>query len=177
MHSNILRRAAHLALALLLLVGGCHDEPEGPQGPQLPPETQTGAGTLGFKIGDRIYVATSASGRVRQTSDNTIAIESGHSKEDWGFALQADSIFGSGIYILDTSQVAPFSVTTPGGYLLANSCVHKTFLPPNVGKLTITRFDLAARVISGRFEIQMFSIAPQCPSTISITDGRFDVRF
>jgi hypothetical protein len=167
--------ALMLCLGMLAALAGCKEDQPDPT-PKLPAETQTGAGTLGFKIGDKIYVATSATGRIRQVSDNTIVIESGNGTEDWGFSVQADSIYSAGIYIIDTLQVAPFTITSPGGSLIER-CVHQTFLAPNIGKLTITRYDPTARVLSGRFEMTMFSDATQCPSTINVTDGRFDVKF
>jgi hypothetical protein len=164
-----------LCLGMLAALAGCKEDQPDPT-PKLPAETQTGAGTLGFKIGDKIYIATSASGRITQLNDQTIAITSGNSGEGWGLLIEVDSIYAAGEFVIDTVQVAPFTITSPGGYFLSG-CVHQTFLPPNVGKLTITRFDAGARIISGRFQMTMSSNAPQCSPTIQVTDGRFDVKF
>ncbi|MBC7919842.1 MAG: hypothetical protein H7Z75_02010, partial [Ferruginibacter sp.] len=44
------------------------------------------------------------------------------------------------------------------------------------GTLTLTRFDLAKRIIAGRFESTLFRPdAPTC-DTVRITDGRFDME-
>ena len=169
---------AAFALALLLLVAGCAQEPEGPKGPQLPPETQTGAGTLGFKIGDKIYVAASASGQISQAWDNTLAVTSGNGVEGWGFFIEVDSINNSGAYRIDTVAVAPFLSAGPGGYLITSDCVGRTSSgEPYTGTLQITRYDPVARVLSGRFEMNLFSSSPMCAPNIRITEGRFDVRF
>jgi hypothetical protein len=165
-----------LALTLLLLIAGCKEDEPDPT-PKLPAETQTGAGTLGFKIGDKIYVATSATGRIRQVSDNTIAVTSGNNIDDWGLTVQADSIVNTGEYAIDTLYIAAFQIVDNEGYMILGSCVNETFLPPNIGKLTITRLDHSARIFSGRFEMIMLSNSAQCPSTVNVTDGRFDVKF
>jgi hypothetical protein len=165
-----------LCLGMLAALAGCKEDQPDPT-PKLPPETQTGAGTLGFKIGDKIYVATSATGRIRQVSDNTIAVTSGNNIDDWGLTVQADSIVNTGEYAIDTLYIAAFQIVNNGASMILGSCVNKTFLPPNVGKLTITRLDHSARIFSGRFEMTMLSNSAQCPSTVNVTDGRFDVKF
>ncbi|MDX2006142.1 MAG: hypothetical protein SFU83_12750 [Meiothermus sp.] len=166
-----------LTLTLLLLVAGCkEDAPQADPGPQLPPETQTGAGTLGFKIDDRIYVATTAIGELRQASDNSFAINSGNRLEQWGLSVETDSLYGTGVYRIDTLVIAPFTVAGGAGYMIADGCGFETWaVPPNVGVLTVTCFDPAARIISGRFSMTVAG-KPECGQRV-ITDGRFDVRF
>ena len=48
-----------LSITFLLTASSCKKQNTGPQ---LPPETQTGANTLGFKIDGKVYTASGKSG-------------------------------------------------------------------------------------------------------------------
>jgi hypothetical protein len=162
-----------LCLALLAAIAGCKEDEPDPT-PKLPAETQTGAGTLGFKIGDKIYVASNARALLLQGSDNTYDITSGNSKEDWGFRVGTDSLYGVGTYVVDTFQIAPFTVVGSASSFLNGGCGFYSAQRPNSGTLIITRFDPTQRIISGRFSVPLFS---QICGEKAITDGRFDVKF
>lgn len=51
--------AFFIVLTFLLTASSCKKQNSGPE---LPPETQTGAGTLGFKIDGKIYTASGGCG-------------------------------------------------------------------------------------------------------------------
>ncbi len=55
---------------------------------------------------------------------------------------------------------------------LNKNCSYRTDTINN-GKLTITHFDSAKRIVSGRFH---FTVAKKGCDTIKVTEGRFDIQ-
>ena len=165
-----------LTLALLLLVAGCAEEPEGPKGPQLPPETQTGAGTLGFKIGDKIYVAKLVT--CTQLEPGTFEVNSGSSvAEGWAMSFTIDSLTQAGTYLIDTLLRPGALQPGGGGNFVDNAklCVYESGLGRYKGFAEVTRFDQINRIYSGRF--RFIALGSSNCGEVDIREGRFDVKF
>jgi len=72
-------------------------------------------------------------------------------------------------YPLQTSASNPISIT----YVAGNQ-VMSSVKAPLTGQLTITKLDLQNRIISGTF---YFDAVNPAGDKVSVTDGRFDVKF
>jgi hypothetical protein len=166
-----------LCLGLLAAFAGCSDEPLPDISIKLPPETQTGAGTMGFKIGDRIYLPKKGNLFIERLESDIISINTGNGDEDWGMRVGADSISGPGTFAIDTFVVGSNLFGTPAGFFARtnDNCSFYTAAQQYTGTLVITRYDTAARIISGRFSFQANG-GPGC-GLVQVTDGRFDFKF
>ncbi|WP_460583881.1 Riean_0653 family protein [Hymenobacter arcticus] len=171
-----------LLLAALLGLSQCKKHDSSPAKPedQLPPATQTGAGTFGCLLNEQPWTPQGYDGR----PNFVLTYDTGYR----GGALQIKCyrytssstfqsiIFGAvniaqagtylfsapdnGISYFDTSLTAPCSLQS-----YSNSGTYRT------GSLTITRLDLKAGIVAGTFNFKFAQ--PGC-DTIKVTQGRFD---
>ena len=184
---------------LLLLVGvtsiQCNKTTDDPN--DLPPETQTGAGTFACKINgvvwkykDHDYEFLSSrpvthwsfspnesmgvlriSGQ-RYTNDNSVA--------DDVVALGADSLtlLKERITIGDPAAFGldynNFNGSSSCQYFASQQVYDRSKNFYRDGKLTLTYLDLKARIISGTFYCTIYQTG--C-DTLKITDGRFDLKY
>lgn len=148
---------------------------------QLPPAIQTGAGTFGCLIDGQPWTPK---GRVG-TPNFTLDYDPGYA----GGALQVKTYRYPSGSILQGLTFGAANVTRVGTYVFTNvgdngvsyfdgskkaPCIRIDNSNPNTyqsGSLTLTRFDLSARVISGTFSFKLYQ--PGC-DTLKITQGRFD---
>jgi hypothetical protein len=164
-----------LALTLLLLIAGCKEDEPDPT-PKLPAETQTGAGTLGFKIGDKIYVSPVPQFVTEFEPGGFDISGGGPTAEGWTIGLSADSITGVGMYRLDTLLIPGTIVPRDGGIFQDTKlrCYFGTNGFTETGTMELTKFDRANRIISGRFS---FRAKSNICGNVEVTEGRFDVKF
>ncbi|MBI1781142.1 MAG: hypothetical protein HYR66_07195 [Sphingobacteriales bacterium] len=161
--------------SFLFLSSKCKKEPQN-QTPQLPPETQTGAGTFGCLVNGKVWLATSYF--VDNPAIDNIAI--------YGINKGFDN---KGNYINQNIGISVYkSLLKEGKYYLDNEperwanfgdvvkfCDLRTIKDTN-NYLQITRYDLVNRIIAGRFQFTTLP-APQdsCDQKI-ITKGVFDLK-
>lgn len=166
-----------LCLGLLAAFAGCSEEPLPDIAIKLPPETQTGAGTMGFKIGDRIYLPKKGNLRLVRLEHEILSVNTGNGDEDWALTVGADSISGPGTFAVDTFAIGNTLFGTNAGFFARtnDNCSFYTASQQYTGTLVITRYDTAARIISGRFSFLAYCCS-DC-GQVQITDGRFDFKF
>jgi hypothetical protein len=173
----------YLLLAALLGLSQCQKKDAGPAKPedQLPPATQTGAGTFGCLlngqpwtpqgyIGKPGFVLTYDAGYhsgtlqikcMRYPTNGTIqGLTFGATNINQAGTYLFSSTGDNGLSYIDTTVKSSCNILdndNPGTY--------------QSGSLTLTRFDLKAGIISGTFNFKFFQ--PGC-DTLNITQGRFD---
>ncbi len=151
---------------------------------QLPPATQTGAGTFGCKINGKVYVPKGSSGTGRPNPHiqydlglNGLPYLFIDSKQQEGGVINAGVFisFGSLNHLAFYSAIDTFRFSIGWNAVIGNCGM--TTLDNNVKALgggEITRLDATNHIISGRFEFK--ATKPGC-DTLRVTDGRFDIKF
>ncbi|MDO7887510.1 hypothetical protein [Hymenobacter cheonanensis] len=171
-----------LLLAALLGLSQCKKSDSGPARPedQLPPATQTGAGTFGCLLNGQPWTPSGYDG----SPNFVLTYDSGYR----GGALQikcyrytSNSTFQSIIFgAVNVSQAGTYFFSIPNNGIsyfdtsLVAPCNLQSYSNPGTyrtGSFTLTRFDLKAGIISGTFNFKFAQ--PSC-DTLKITQGRFD---
>ena len=168
MYSMLKYLPLYLFFSLFL---SCKDEDD----LDLPPLTTTGKMTFGCKIDGKKFLPGGIGGGVNSESDGT----------GWGY------VSGSNSNSLNTVAII---IDRPGFSLVENvryacdqekihcqcftsretkDCDYRDL--PVSGGVTFTKIDSVNRIASGIFEFTAYSSA--CEKAISVTDGRFDVKF
>lgn len=168
----------YASLLLLTQCSKCKDTDPVPKEPDLPAETQTGAGTLGCKVNGKVFAVTSSVfvggtwGCVDCFYVGADTRGNGDSYLNMYFSLSGSNASGAVFQLLPALPSVP-----PARYGAAaantNACNYDVSRLLT-GQVTLTRFDGLARVASGRFAFTLYK--PGC-DTLRVTDGRFDVRF
>ena len=172
-----------LSIFLLVQLAGCKVKDPFPKSPppanpldQLPPATQTGQYTFGCLVDGRAWLPAGSplNGPLvtaSYASRNLVVVANGASK--------VNGVVSGGIMHIEIN-----AISIPGRYILAKKdtsfvrydtgqCVFTTdALHP--ATVEITRLDLVARIVSGRFAFTLDT--PGCGQVI-VSDGRFDARF
>lgn len=169
-------------IALLLLTTACNKEVD-----ELPGATDTGANTFGAKVNGAYWVPARfgilpADNLLRAwfTSPESIMIKANNfsqSPTETGFEIQIGGVDGPGTYYLNQNISKP----TAAGY---GYYVKRTFTPTGewqtsthyTGTVTITKLDYANKIVAGTFEFTAGSLTGSGES-ISVTDGRFDIKY
>ncbi len=163
----------------------------------LPPETQTGAGTFACKINGVVWRYKDPNYEFLSTKPVTswsletnsmggyltisgLRYPDGINSSDLLF-LQADSLLNSKDKIINNYNGYNFGIVYKNYLAPVNKCdeIKTTSLDStknyfSSGKLTITRLDQAAKIISGTFYC---NIKQTGCDTFKITDGRFDLKY
>ena len=169
-----------LLIALFSLNAGCKKENED----QLPPATQTGAGTFGCKINGKVFVPQGYDGTGRPNPHVLydvgvnglpyLSINAGkfNSRTPAGYVfISYGDLVSNGLY--QYPQNFNFSVGWPE---VLGSCFTAAFdstIKKNGGG-TITKFDPNNHIVSGTFA---FKFKTATCDTVYITDGRFDIKY
>jgi len=157
---------------------------------ELPPATQTGANTFGAKVGDKFWTprgfgiaptapileATWASqgGIVRINARN---FSSSPTETEMEIYLQ--NVFAPGTFQLNQNTLK--YPDQSGNYAYY---IERRFMPRNdwittsqhTGIVNISKFDSVNKIISGTFQFSATS-TDNTTSPLTVSDGRFDVRF
>ena len=152
--------------------------------PVLPPLTHQGKNTFGCLIDDEPFIA-----KVDYAFAGPVAVWGSLDEESWWLKVQGtreheneslDNIAFKA-YIEPEGGSYDFFFTTEEfkgytGYGEGIGCTYYHDLY-NKGTVEITFLDTFNNIISGKFEMEL--INPDCPvkQSISITDGRFDIRY
>lgn len=154
---------------------------------ELPAATQTGANTFGARLNGEFWVpkkfgvvSTAPILEARFAGNNSVFINArdfSSSPTETEFEIYIRNITGPGTYELNqATEKYPNESASYGLYM------KRKFMPINdwitspsyTGKVVVTRFDTAQRIISGTFEFQA-ATTDNSADPISVTDGRFDV--
>lgn len=155
---------------------------------ELDPPTETGAGTFGAKVNGVLWapqgfgiVSTAPILEARFGGANSIFINArnfGSSPTESEFELYIQNITGPGTFLLNQNTGKFPAHSGSYGYY-----VERRFTPTNewitsahhTGKIEVTKFDLANKIISGTFEFSALNLyGTSVPLTVS--GGRFDVK-
>ena len=185
MKYNFVIIATAILLSTLLTANSCKKDKTATE-EQLPPETQTGAFTIGFKVDGKVYTAKGTGGLLSDesvsysyfSSDSTFYIEASKSIENkFGiyltfkcFTLNSPSILNT--FPFEANFQDKSNGTAPGGTNSFNTNTNNigyvtlkffngTFNPGNFGTIVSGTFDFYA--INGNGKV------------IHITEGRFDI--
>ena len=166
------------ALALLLLTQ-CKKIDADPAS-DLPPETQTGAGTFGCLVNGQLWTPLGNNGY----SNYSVSYDPTYRKGTLNVGCYryigkgANDFQTVGFFSDSIQNIGTYSLTIPKHQegiftdLTRNTCQFQGGDPYyRRGKLTITRLDKQAGVISGTFSFTLWQ--PGCDS-VRVTQGRFD---
>ena len=189
--NGLIRLPLYLALALLTQCSKCKQDPT-PAKPedQLPPATQTGAGTFGCLLNGQPWTPSGFNGYPHFLVNYDPTYHGGSlnirtyryptgAKQAQYIGFGGDQLNKPGTYTL----TALGSPTPPGPYgaffsdnNLSSPCDYYSVNQGATvkGQFTITRLDLSSGIISGTLECTLSQ--PGC-DTIKITKGRFDGKF
>lgn len=164
-----------LGIFLLVAFGACTDRELFPK--ELPEPSQSGENTLGFLVNADVWVhqqsRATASFRIAEVQDGCLSIN-GFRQTKKGinelFLITICNFDGTGEYnfVLEQGNSAKVAVFTQDGkeFLLQSG-------ERNFGRLVISKYDVAAGIISGSFDFDLYASDSQ---KVSIRDGRFDAK-
>jgi hypothetical protein len=161
--------------------------------PELPPETQTGAGTFACLVNGEVWRYNDPTGiSLKPTTDLVFNPLDHEGRLDiYGLRYDDKNIstdqIGLGADSLTIRSIAKVdSQNNEMGLFYTNSKLSKCndfFTKVQIdssknfyrqGKVVITKLDLQAKIISGRFDCKIFQTG--C-DTLKITEGRFDFKY
>lgn len=177
---NLHLRLSIVFFSLILLSSRCKKQNAEPQ---LPPETTTGAMTFGCKVNARVLLpngGTLGPGLSVEYQNLGQGIGGGwflgvsgsdyQSNPKSGITINTDSL------LLIEGTVYPMREAKGFAYATYQNGLNFYYIYPNdTGQLTITKHDQSQRILSGRFWFTATSVYDQ--TKVSITEGRFDVRY
>jgi hypothetical protein len=168
-----------IPLLILLVSLGCKKRREQTELEKLPAITQTGANTFGCLINGKAYTPYS-----RGIFDQVLQVYYDPTFQGGQFTIKAKNISDK-VYLTlhadSIAQIGSYQIGFKSKYWISyfapqsNNCTYSNYYePPISGILTITRFDLSNRIVSGVFTFK-FNNA-DC-GAVETTDGRFDVKY
>ena len=154
---------------------------------ELPENTQTGANTFGARINGEFWmprgfgiVPTAPILEANFAGGNSIRINArnfGSSPTETEMEIILFNITGPGTYLLNQNTSKYPGYSSSYAYY-----VERRFTPKyeyitsanHTGKVEVTRYDMAAKVISGTFEFTAKELS-DAKSPLTVTEGRFDL--
>ena len=182
-----------LLLAALLGLSQCkksHPDPANPED-QLPPATQTGAGTFGCLLNGQPWTPNGFNGYPNLQAIYDPSFNGGNLdirvymypsglKQAQYVGFGGDQITKPGTYTITTpsnpAPPGPYTVLFADGNVSSPCNMYQVGIGATQagGQFTITRLDPTNRIVSGTFQFTL--IRPSC-DTIRIAQGRFDSKF
>ena len=177
-----------LLLAAALLAAGCKkDAPEA----DLPPATQEGKNTAGFlldgqpwlpkasAIGNNPYTVSAAYGPIRRAHRLSMSMFRYQDvNNSQSLTLYLAGVRTPGTYQLN-QNIDPLVISGPEpshAYYRITSGARDFYTGSTArGQVVITRLDTVARVVAGTFEAKVREDSG--PDSLSITQGRFDIKY
>ncbi len=167
-------------------VTACKKPPTEPENDtlELPPKTQEGKHTFGCRLDGEVFVA-----QVNANPLGTVAISVTYKKSNGYFVLGGTYQLSNGDYEKVTLRTyipkgnGTYDMYFTSDEFIGYQVVGETYACDyyhdldNKGNVTITHLDTIKNTVSGTFAMEL--INPDCSEkqTMSITDGRFDVRY
>ncbi|WP_293789889.1 DUF6252 family protein [uncultured Pedobacter sp.] len=150
-------------LLFALIFSSCKKKFDFTKKDELPAETQRGADTFGCLIDGKIYTPDGVFGFPALISSLQYRIlDLRSTRKSTNEAI--------GLPLRNMTAVGEYAITSEMGY----SSPDLDYKAVD-GKITITKYDVANNIVSGRFYFTAKN--EKAGKTVSITDGRFDVHF
>ncbi|AKD04967.1 hypothetical protein POKO110462_12040 [Pontibacter korlensis] len=174
-----------LGITLLSSISSCDKDSE----LSLPPATQDGRNTLGFKANGKIWVNHGDICNWSVCEDNVVEGRL-HKNVDGSYTLVLQAYYNNkSKNISQLFTLTAYQVSKPGTYTLTDAHEDHTSLvidslknnfyhtgaPDSEMTLRVTRLDTVNHVVSGTFEGRLGHYN-DAAKTITITDGRFDTK-
>lgn len=177
MKYNLTIIATAFLLSTLLTASGCKKDNTTTE-EQLPPETQTGAFTIGFKVDGKVYTARGKDGLLanqfvwggRYLSDSSIKIGASNMEQKFSFNLSVRYNGNLGILYSSSYPYDGLFQENTTGTVPGNSNTYYTD-NLNVAKLNLKYLN-TTEICSGTFEMEAKNANGKI---IKITEGRFDI--
>lgn len=171
-----------IAALLLISFSSCKKDVD-----ELPPATQTGANTFGAKLNGSFWVPqgfgvvpTAPLLEARFQGNNTVLINARNfssSPTETEFEIYLVNITAPGVFLLNQNTAkVPNASASYGYYEVRRFRPEEEYFTnsTHTGSVTVTRYDVTNRIISGTFEFTAQDKTD--PSkTITVTEGRFDL--
>ena len=155
----------------------------------LPEATQTGANTFGLKLNGAYWIPQTFVGmnspilnaQLTGANINDLMITAQNfasEPTETQFSLYIQNITGPGLYQLnETTDIYPNVAGSYGYYVKRKINPLNEWITSSqkTGSVTITKWDLANKIIAGTFEFTAGSIDNSADDII-VTDGRFDLK-
>ncbi len=159
-----------LGLLIAYALNGC--SLLGETEPDLPPATQTGANTIGFKVNGKNWVPKDEAKFVTRPKANggggRLSIL--NTMEIGGAQISTDDRIKSYFFI----DLYDFTYSKTYSIISMNLDNKWGIAKGKPWKLEISKYDTTERIIAGTFS---FLGTAQDGSTVNITDGRFDIKY
>jgi Family of unknown function (DUF6252) len=180
--SIIMKKAIILCTSILFLLSCKKDKMA-----ELPPATQTGANTFGLKINGEMWVPKGFAGipdddllkaRVLGTTLIITAQNFSSSPTETEYELRLVNVTGTGTYLLNTDFTYPNALVSYAYHVKRRLTPLDEWITSaaQTGSITLTRFDTTARIVSGTFQFNAENDL-NAAQTISVTEGRFDIKY
>jgi len=167
-----------IACLCIIMLSSCNKDPYQDGTPELPPITMEGKNTLGFLLDGKVWVPYQESSgiftptleSILDQTTNSLGVEARYknSTDDNDLLNISVTIDNERIYSIPNEATINFF------YNKYPNC--RKFKPNAIdAKIEIDRFDRSERIVSGTFNLG--DMVNDCGDTITITDGRFDLKF
>jgi hypothetical protein len=183
----------HLFIAILLnmlLLIACRKKDTTPA---LPPETQEGRTTFGCLINNKVFV-NEGSYQFGAPSFYSVNLQRGINLNAFMIDAKQNISQAIGISIQQTIKVGLYSFNSSScqasftnGFKKSVGCYYTSDTTKDIGTLEITKYDTIQKILSGKFNFILHkiyhttsngdTIKGSCDSIITITQGRFDLRY
>jgi len=169
-------------LALSFLIFSCKKDIK-----ELPPATQTGANTFGAMVNGDMWVpqgfgSINASNilETRLLGNNLFitAQNFASSPNESEFDIRVIGLTSTGVYPLNSNVSHPSSSYSYAYYVKRRLTPLYEWITSsvNTGSVSVSRFDTAARIVSGTFSFSGGEITNAAP-VLNVTEGRFDLKY
>ncbi len=181
MHHYLSTKTLFPAFLVCLLLSGCFKIRDRPDENRLPPSTQEGKNTLGCLIDGKVWVPLKSGWFDRSVKAHYykqhgyLGIYAQKEFEGYGnpqhLSIFQDNVLVPGVYAINPDSDTVWSDTLG----VCSPVFYPGYKSLPGGKLTITKLDTIAQIISGTFEFDGYSNI--CQDTLHITEGRFDIKY
>ena len=183
--------AYSLLLTAALLAAGCKKDNTDPNG--LPPATQEGKNTAGFLLNGQPWLPKGSPTNLQPygVSWPRFSVKGGRTLQiNFSRYQSKDDLTAINLHFPDVRQAGAFDMDRDINPVLISGpippyAVYSIYEPgPDRkfytgstarGQVLITRFDTVARVVAGTFEAKLREDSG--PDSLSITQGRFDIKY
>lgn len=154
---------------------------------ELPAPTQTGANTFGLKLNGTMWVPQGFAGipddnllKARLLGDVLIITAQNFSSSptETQFDIHIKGITGPGTFALNTNTGYPNDLTTYAYHVKRRLTPLEEWITSaaQTGSVTVSKLDTAAHIVSGTFQFNAENMT-DASKTISVTEGRFDLKY